>query len=79
MATIATLALLPNYRVISPSLNLLYFLRSCIEVHKCILELESITQLVVEEIVRLVSITSRSNILSEGVSLKHFKISIGIF
>ena len=52
-------------RFMSPSLNLLIFIRSCIEVHIWALEPESNTQLEVEEIVKLDSITS---ILSKDLS-----------
>ena len=79
MATAVTFAPLPTHRIISRSLNLLHFLRSHIEVHKCTLEPEPIIQLVVKETVRLVSITSMSDIPFKSVFLKHFKIPIGIF
>ena len=74
MATAVTFAPLPTHRIISRSLNLLHFLRSHIEVHKCTLEPEPIIQLVVKETVRLVSIMIRSDILSKDVSFELFKI-----
>ena len=72
IATVATLIPMPIRGVIRPFQSLLLPSRPYIKVHKRALESESMSQLGVEEIIKLVSFMIRSGIPSKDVSLSFF-------